>query len=317
MPTPVTPLGCPEDVWLAARRTGLGGSDAVTLMGAGQYDDETPFFVWLAKTEGYDVPTNLAMQRGHDLEPLVADRYAADTGQTLVEVGMFAHDDHPIMLGSPDRLIADKDGGWIGGFEAKTTLSRTADKWDGELPRRFEWQVRQYMAVLDLPWFDVRCLVVDTWETLSWRVYRDANKERALVAACVGFWSTYVEPGIAPEPEAVMTLVEVSARWPSEEEPALELDPDSREGREVSDLLEERVTLDRVAKGAKERLAAIDTSLKAVAAERGEVRIGGQRAYTWREYSRRTVDAKRLRAEWPDVAAQCERDTPYRTLRVG
>ena len=189
------------EAWLEGRRRGLGGTDTVVLMGAGTYDDETPYFVWLKKVEGYDIPDNPAMERGRALEPVVLARYIDDTGHKVVETGLWQHAEHEMVLASPDALVVDEDGEPIGGVECKTTLERTARKWDGECPARFEWQSRHYMAVLDVPWWDVVALVVDTWEVYHWRIERDMDKERALLAACSGFWRTYIEPGIPPEPD--------------------------------------------------------------------------------------------------------------------
>lgn len=303
-------------VWLAERRKGLGGSDAVVLMGAGQYDDETPYFVWLKKVEGYDIPTTPVMERGHALEPLVADMYSKDSGHTLIETGMWAHPDHPVILGSPDRIVVDDDGNWIGGWEGKTTNSRVASKWGPECPARFEWQVRHYMAILGLPWFDVTALVVDTWEVYHWRIERDMDKERALIAACTEFWRTYIEPGIPPEVDERITPAEISYRWAEPTEGALDLDSHSPEGAVLAALLEERRDLAATVKQAKERQDAIDMELKALAAEHEEVMLDGQTAYTWKAASRSTLDAKRLKAEHPEIAAEFARSTTYRTLSV-
>lgn len=303
------------EAWLEGRRRGLGGTDTVVLMGAGTYDDETPYFVWLKKVEGYDIPDNPAMERGRALEPVVLARYVDDTGHKVVETGLWQHAEHEMVLASPDALVVDEDGEPIGGVECKTTLDRTARKWDGECPARFEWQSRHYMAVLDVPWWDVVALVVDTWEVHHWRIERDMDKERALLAACSGFWRTYIEPGIPPEPDNP-TGAEVIQRYLVPSEGALDLDSHTPEGAVLAALLEERRDLAATAKRAKERQAEIDKELKALAAEHEEVMLDGQTAYTWRAASRSTLDAKRLRAEHPEIAAEFSRSTTYRTLSV-
>lgn len=303
------------EAWLEGRRRGLGGTDTVVLMGAGSYDDETPYFVWLKKVEGYDISDNPAMERGRALEPVVLARYIDDTGHKVVETGLWQHAEHEMVLASPDALVVDEDGEPIGGVECKTTLERTARKWDGECPARFEWQSRHYMAVMDVPWWDVVALVVDTWEVYHWRIERDMDKERALLAACSGFWRTYIEPGIPPEPDNP-TGAEVIQRYLVPSEGALDLDSHTPEGAVLAALLEERRDLAATAKQAKERQAEIDKELKALAAEHEEVMLDGQTAYTWKAASRSTLDAKRLRAEHPEIAAEFSRSTTYRTLSV-
>lgn len=311
------------EVWLAERRKGLGGTDTVVLMGAGQYDDETPYFVWLKKTEGYDIPMNGAMERGHALEPVVRERYEADTGHRVLETGMWRHPVHEMILGSPDGLVVDgsaedatvKDA--IGGFEAKTTLERGTRKWpeDGSCPPRFEWQSRHYMAIMDLPWWDVACLVVDTWEIHHWRVYRDEAKERALIAACTEFWTTYVEPGIPPEVDA-LTATEAAYRWPVPTLPTRDLDPDTEEGWGLVALRDERKDLQAYVSSAKKRIEEIDNTFKEVAAEAEQVTVGGQTIFTWKAQSRTGIDTKTLKAERPDIVEAFSKTTTFRTLSV-
>lgn len=302
--------------WLAARRRGMGGTDTVILMGAGQYDDETPYFVWLKKTEGHDIPDNPAMARGRALEPIVLQLYEQQTGNTVTETGLWQHSQHEMVLGSPDGLILDEHGTPVGGVEAKTTLERTARQWDGECPARYEWQARHYMAVMGVDWWDVIALVVDTWEVHVWRIERDDAKERALLAAAVGFWETYVVPGIAPEPEALMSAAEVAHRWAVPTEQGLDLDSHAVAGWHVAELADERRTLKAQVREADSRLEAIDTELKAIAGEHEAVLLDGQQVYAWKPQSRQSLDTKRLRDEHPDLAAQYMRTTTFRRLTV-
>lgn len=303
--------------WLEARRKGMGGTDTVILMGAGQYDDETPYFVWLKKTEGHDIPDNPAMARGRALEPIVLDLYEPEDGQRIEDTGLWQHAEHDVILGSPDALVVDANGTPVGGVEAKTTLDRTARQWDLDTcPPRYEWQARHYMAVVDVPWWDVIALVVDTWEVHRWRIHRDADKERALVAAAVGFWNTYVVPGIPPEPDALMSAVEVAHRWAVPTEAGLELDSHTVDGWHVAELADERRALKEQVKGAEERLEQIDTELKAIAREHETVLLDGQQVYSWKPQSRQSVDVKRLREDYPELAAEYMRTTTFRRLTV-
>lgn len=303
--------------WLEARTRGMGGTDTVTLMGAGQYDDETPYFVWLKKTEGYDVPDNPAMERGRALEPVVLDLYRDLTGNEVHETGLWQHEEHEMVLGSPDGLVLDVDGAVLGGVEAKTTLERTARDWDTDVcPPRYEWQARHYMAVVGAPWWDVIALVVDTWEVYRWRIERDEDKERALLAAAVGFWETYVVPGIAPEPDALMSAAEVAHRWADSTADVLDLDSHAVSGWQVAELVEERRALKAQAKDVDERLGQIDTELKSIAGEHEAVLLDGQQVYSWKPQSRQSVDVKRLREDYPDLAAELMRTTTFRRLTV-
>ena len=318
MPIQLTGEGSGTE-WLNRRKGGIGGSDTVTLMGAGQYDDETPYFVWLKKVEGYSVPMNAAMQRGIDLEPIVCKHYADRTGYDLRETGLWMHDKHERVIGSPDRLVYESPDSTepIGGFEAKTTLARSAKHYDPEVcPARFEWQVRHYMAIMNVDWWDVACLIVDTWETMTWRVWRDHDKESALLAAATEFWDTYVEPEIAPEPDFTMTPLEVAVRYRTPNGKTLDLDPDSPEGRQVDDVLAERALLGAPIKNAEKRIKEIDRELKGIAGEYEEVLLGSARVYSWKPQSREGLDRKRLWSEYPEIGRRYRTESTFRVLRV-
>ena len=60
--------------WLEARRGGIGGSDAATLLGVSKFS--SPYKLWAEKT-GRDIGDfdNPYMRRGRALEPVIADLF--------------------------------------------------------------------------------------------------------------------------------------------------------------------------------------------------------------------------------------------------
>lgn len=93
-----------EDRWLELRRSGLGGSDMAAICGASQ---TKPIEVWRAKrglSRLGDGPGDAAWW-GQQLEPLVARKYAADSGMTLLSCPTVRHRERPWQIGTPDRLV--------------------------------------------------------------------------------------------------------------------------------------------------------------------------------------------------------------------
>ena len=93
--------------WLAARRTGIGGSDISAILGLSPW--RSPVHVWLDKTGQApdEPPANAeAMYWGKTLEDVVAREYAQRTGRRVQRVNaILRHPQHEWMLGNIDRAI--------------------------------------------------------------------------------------------------------------------------------------------------------------------------------------------------------------------
>ena len=75
-----------REEWLAARKNGIGGSDAAAILHLSEWS--TPFDVWLDKTgKAEDKPDNLNMMIGRELEETVARLWEQETGKTVRRCG--------------------------------------------------------------------------------------------------------------------------------------------------------------------------------------------------------------------------------------
>ena len=73
-----------REEWLAERRTGLGSSDAPIIAGVSRW--KTPFQLWAEKVGLPTVePDGEWLEWGLRLEPLIAEKYAEETGRRLVD----------------------------------------------------------------------------------------------------------------------------------------------------------------------------------------------------------------------------------------
>lgn len=187
----VLPADAPRDQWLTARRAGIGGSDASTLMGFNPYG--SLLALWLDKTgRGDPASETEAMERGKWLEPYVRDRFTWQTGIEVTECGLLQSLAHPLALYTPDGLTAD--GGLL---EIKTTTWRNADAWDDDqVADHAELQAQHGMGVTGLPhaWVAV---AIDGKFPLIRRVERDEVIIGAILDEVEDFWGRYV---LADEP---------------------------------------------------------------------------------------------------------------------
>jgi len=192
--------------WLAARRRGLGGSDAAVLLGLDPYRTITD--LWLDKTgRAPERPDTPAAARGRALEGYVLDEYERRLGVHLTRPGPYAppvaHPIHEWMLASPDAMAEPADRArW--GVDAKTAAGPAAagygrDESD-EVPPHVHCQCQWYMAVLGCDRWDVAALVATEY-ALEIRVYslrRDQAVIDSLIRRGREFWRMSSETGVPP-----------------------------------------------------------------------------------------------------------------------
>lgn len=94
---------------------------------------------------------NFATERGTEMEPEAREAFSLHTGHTLKQVG-FCTQDNGVVGCSPDSLIVDADGNYIGGLEVKCPFPETHVGYllKGGLPDTYKQQVHGSMAVTGL-----------------------------------------------------------------------------------------------------------------------------------------------------------------------
>lgn len=193
--------------WLEIRRSGIGGSDAGTIMGGNPYS--TKLSVYMAK-KGFDSFTgNVNTEWGHILEDPIRQKTAEELGVKIETVpGTLRSKEYPFMLANLDGLMdagegIEVNGQWIsgiGGHEIKTSA-----KGDGfgesEIPDSYYWQVQHYMAVTGLKWFVLTAFILSKKTAKHYVVLRHDLHVEELIQAEKDFWENYVSVDVPPEPE--------------------------------------------------------------------------------------------------------------------
>ena len=150
----ILPHDCDREQWLAARSSGIGGSDLGVIVGLNKYKSELEL---LLEKIGTAAPTksNLPMRAGSFMEPFLraefpnTDEYWEKSLQTCNEkIGMIRHKEYPFIFANVDDIGVSKFGPCV--IEYKTSSGMAAyNGWKkGDYPQTYYAQVQLYMEVL-------------------------------------------------------------------------------------------------------------------------------------------------------------------------
>lgn len=183
---PFTPP--PEDParieWLAARKTGIGGSDIAAIMGMSPW--RSPLMVYMEKTTGVVSEDSERMLWGRLNEDAVAQETARRVGGKLLSTpGIRRHPGVPYFFASIDKALHMPDG--LLGLECKTAGAEQKDKWFAGPPQHYVCQVQWYLMVTGWRGFILSCLFGGNQLRL-WQIEPDAHLHHQMQDAAIAFW---------------------------------------------------------------------------------------------------------------------------------
>lgn len=170
-----------HEKWLKLRSQGIGASDVSAILGLNSR--KTPLKLWLERT-GQIPPQEetFDMKLGRDLEPLVAQYFADETGLELYPLGLWqskARKDH---TATPDRGVVGHDAL----LECKVTGVNLEDEWeDGQTSDHAEIQAQAQAYVLGVNLVYVAALVFGRKKRLEIREIRRDDKVIAHILRAV------------------------------------------------------------------------------------------------------------------------------------
>lgn len=187
---------------LAARKEGIGGSDAAAACGISPW--KTPYALWLEKTgqvEPEDLSKKENVELGNILEDTVAQIYMTRTGRKVRRINKtLIHPRHKWMRANIDRDIVGEDGH----LEIKTTGFLKKDKWGeegtDEIPPYYVAQCQHTMGITGRSFMDAAILAGGFALTVNiYTIMRDDKIIAALMAKEAEFWNC-VETMTPPPP---------------------------------------------------------------------------------------------------------------------
>jgi putative phage-type endonuclease len=327
----VPAYGTREDLgdaaWLDARRSYLGASECAAVLGLPSYS--TARDVWERKTQPQPElgAESLLIRLGRASEPVLLEWYAEETGAEVVApVPALCHPDDPWLAATCDGVALEdrSEAGTTGPvcLEIKASGVGVASKWrawlhHGKPPAGSSlvgyWVQAQIQCyVTGHASAHIYALMAGTEPVLIPVLRSDAFLERA-VPQLRAWWQRHIVDGEEPPSHLAEAQAGVASLDPSDA-----IVPDSvRVDPEAGDTLARVLELQASIKADKAEL----DRLKGVCAQRAgtaaRLSDGGRRWMRTTVSERRTLDAKRLRAERPDIAEQYTQTSETRRVTFG
>ncbi|MCI6205012.1 MAG: YqaJ viral recombinase family protein [Lachnospiraceae bacterium] len=297
-----------REEWLKYRTKGIGGSDVSIIAGINPF--KSVHQLWLEKT-GQIEPEQTDSDYAHFgslLEPIVRKEFTARTGIKVRQKHMLLQsEEYPFMFADLDGVI--NEDGEMAVFEAKTASAYKQEVWEDGVPAPYILQVQHYMAVTGAKRTYIAALVGGN-HFFYHVVERDEEMIGKIIAMEKYFWETHVLGGVEPVPDGSdATTNYFNNRFSHSNGMTIELPEEALSVCMEYDRLSEELKKVEAAKNA----AANQLKSYLKEAEAGTV---GDRTVTWKEISKSTVDAKRLKTEKPEIYNSFLKDSSYRRLSV-
>lgn len=283
-----------RQLWLAARRTGIGGSDVSTLVGLNRWSSR--YELWLDKTGQLPLvdEQSEAAEMGLLLEPVVRDRFARVQHLVVEPVGTLRSVRWPWMLANPDGTCSDGSG-----YEGKTAGTWQAVEWaKGQTADHAELQANWGMAVTGLNGWWVACLIAG-----QRNVYRHIDRDDALIGELVAigerFWTWHVEPRVEPDADGSQACTDIlNARYPQ---------PGDGVEVQVDDEIADQLAADKTQAAATEKAAhaeheQVKNRARQLLGHAERLAVGERVVATWTQIE--ALNMGRLAADHPDLVEQ-------------
>ena len=301
----VSTLNLDKKKWLKYRKQGIGGSDAGAVCGLNPY--RTAIQVYYDKTsDSIEDVDNEAMRQGRELEEYVARRFSEASGKKVRRANtMFYDEKNPFMLADVDRMIVGENAG----LECKTASPYSEEKWrDDKIPLSYQLQCYHYMSVCNADSWYIAVLIYGR-DFKYYRLERDDEVIENLIRIEKEFWNEYVLKQVIPDPDGSKTAdAAIAERFKESKSitiPLTGFDERLERRQELLSLLEKIETEKRQ----------IDQELKLYL---GDAEIAENEHYrvSWKNFSRSSIDEKRLKAEQPEIYEKYRRKTISRRFTV-
>ena len=297
-----------REEWLQERMTGIGGSDAGTILGVNKWKSKTQLFFEKTNPEMIQEISNDAIHFGNVLEDVVAEEFAARTGKKVRRDNrMLRHPDHHFMMANLDRVVVGEKAL----LECKTTSQYNAEQWeDDNVPAQYLCQIQHYMAVTGFEKAYIAVLIGG--QSFIWKeIERDDELIQIIIDAEKDFWENNVQANVIPEIE--------SSEATSDFSNYMYKDIDNEEielGTEADTLMKAIESIKEDVKEKQQLQKKYENQLKDAL---GHNTAGKTAAYlaTWKQQTRRNLDKKALEEKYgKDVIDQFYKESEYRVLRI-
>lgn len=294
-----------HEQWLDYRRTGIGGSDAATVVGLNPYSSLYTLYndklgLIPAKEDSE------AMRQGRDFEDYVARRWMEATGKKVRRnCYMWRSNEHPFMIADIDREVVGENAG----LECKTTSAyNKADLEGGEVPLNYYVQCQHYMAVMgfDRMYLAVLVLGVGFYHFV---IERDEKEIAALIEYEAPFWRMVGCKTPPPVDGSESTMATIAAIYPTETV-AGRVHLTNRAAALLADIEAMKAEQDAL----KESINRAKATIMQEIGDADGGQCDGWRV-TWKTQQRTTIDGKALKRDYPEIYDKYSNTTTSRVFR--
>lgn len=297
-----------REEWLQERMTGIGGSDAGTILGVNKWKSKTQLFFEKTNPEMIQEISNDAIHFGNILEDVVAEEFAARTGKKVRRDNrMLRHPEHKFMMANLDRVVVGEKAL----LECKTTSQFNKEQWeDDNVPAQYLCQIQHYMAVTGFEKAYIAVLIGG--QSFIWKeIERDDELIQIIIEAEKDFWENNVQAGVIPEIDGSEATSEfINHMYQDIDNEEIEL------GSEADTLMKAIESIKEDIKEQQQLQKKYENQLKE---SLGHNTAGKTAAYlaTWKQQTRRNLDKKALEEKYgKEVIDQFYKESEYRVLRI-
>ena len=298
----------PRDLWLLARRQGVGASETAKVCGISRWG--TALQVWRDKTSTEppsDEPPSESAKWGHLHEPVIADVYAQENSLVLDHVGLLQSVKWPWMLATPDRAVA----GARELVEIKTTDKEFYKDWaNGQTPDDAEMQAQKQLAVTGYNAVHVVALIGGS-HMESRYITRDQELIDHITEIERKFWHDHVLTKTAP-PATALDTATVADMYP-QPDPNTVVELPTEAFYLISEYKEARTE----EKNAAARKDQAGNRLKQMLGHHEIGKLHGDFAVSWKAATTSKLDQKLLRDQQPQLFDQYVTERVERRIYLG
>ena len=322
-----------KEKWLKARKEGIGGSDAASVLGLNPYkssmrvymdkistnhvgnklkdiyDDESIRDIYkhesIKDKLAIDKEVNYKMELGNKLKNFIANEFVLKTGKKVRSInGILKNDKYPFALANIDRAVIGEKAF----LECKITNSYSKKLWQKEVPIYYKIQCYHYMAITGATHCYIAALIGNE-ELVIHKIDRNEELINEIMNLEKMFWDKCILGEELPFPdgsEDYSKVLQVLYKDSIDEELIL---------FEKGDLLKRYDDVREFVKNLDMEKKAIEQYLQ-MQMKDYEVAYLGDRKITWKKQVRNTIDTKKLKQDHPEIANKYMKTTTSRVFRI-
>lgn len=310
-----------KEQWLEARKCGIGGSDAASVLGLNPYKSSVSVYIEKVdyihgvsmsdkningcKKDSSNEEVNYRMELGNKLEDFVANEFSLKTGLKVRNVnGILKNDKYPFAIANIDRAVVGEKAF----LECKVTNSFNKKEWIKTIPIHYKIQMNHYMAVTGASHCYVAVLIGNE-ELVIHKLERDEDYIEEIMKLEEIFWNNCILGDDFPMPDGssdYSKTLDILYKNSKQEELIL---------FEAESILERYDEVVKLYKDFEKEKKAIEQYLK-LQMKNYEIAYVGDRKITWKKQERNSIDTTRLKKEHPEIVVGYMKTTTSRVLKI-